>query len=348
MPHVTGAVVASAFAVALGAAASAQPGAIQIPKPPVAPKPGWVTPKTAWGDPDISGNFTNKYEQGTPMERPAGFEGRGVDEVRGAELNKLLEDRQRQSDARQPFLAGDPTGRIAVLPEFGDRGEIVKGHRAWMLIDPADGKMPAMREEAQRRTPWRDPGRTGQAASSFSNAGFDSQVDFSLTDRCITRGYPGSMLPGIYGDSYQIVQGPGYVGIRYEMIHEIRIIPLDSRPHVSKDVRLDMGDARGHWVGNSLVVETTNFRDRSVYRNANPTALKITERFTRTAPDTVEWTVTIDDPTTWVRPWTFSLPLTMNDHEAVLEYACHEGNYALRNMLSGERATEREAGVVHP
>jgi hypothetical protein len=113
---------------------------------------------------------------------------------------------------------------------------------------------------------------------------------------------------------------------------------------VSKDVRLDMGDARGHWVGNSLVVETTNFRDRSVYRNANPNALKIIERFTRTAPDTVEWTVTIDDPTTWVRPWTFSLPLTMNDHEAVLEYACHEGNYALRNMLSGERATEGDAG----
>ena len=152
------------------------------------------------------------------------------------------------------------------------------------------------------------------------------------------------MLPAIYGDSYQIVQAPGYVAIRYEMVHETRIIPLDSRPHVSKGVRLDMGDARGHWVGNSLVVETTNFRDRSVYRNANPNALKITERFTRTAPDTVEWTVTIDDPTTWVRPWTFSLPLTMNDREPVLEYACHEGNYAVRNMLSGERATEREAG----
>ena len=170
--------------------------------------------------------------------------------------------------------------------------------------------MPAMTEEGQRRTPWREPGRTGRAASSFSNAGFDSHFDFSLTDRCITRGYPGSMLPAIYGDSYQIVQAPGYVAIRYEMVHETRIIPLDGRPHVSKSVRLDMGDARGHWVGNSLVVETTNFRDRSVYRNANPNALKITERFTRTAPTTIEWTVTINDPTTWVRPWTFSLPLT--------------------------------------
>ena len=169
------------------------------------------------------------------MERPAGFEGRSVDDVRGAELTKLLEDRQRQSDARQQFLAGDPTGRIAVLPEFGDRGEIVKGHRAWMIINPADGKMPAMTEEGQRRTPWRDPGRTGRATSSFSNAGFDSHVDFSLTDRCITRGYPGSMLPAIYGDSYQIVQAPGYVAIRYEMVHETRIIPLDSRPHVLEE-----------------------------------------------------------------------------------------------------------------
>ena len=308
--------VAIAFAVTVGAVVSAQSGVIQIPKPPVAPKSGWVLPKTAWGDPDISGNFTNKYEQGTPMERPAGFEGRHVDDVRGAELRKLLEDRQRQSDERQQFLAGDPTGRIAVIPEFGDRAEIVKGHRAWMIIDPADGKIPAMTEEgaashALARSAAHRPG-----GEQLLERRIRQPRDFSLTDRCITRGYPGSMLPAIYGDSYQIVQAPGYVAIRYEMIHETRIIPLDSRPHVSKRVRLDMGDARGRWDGNSLVVETTNFRDRSVYRNANPNALKITERFTRTAPDTVEWTVTIDDPTTWVRPWTFSLPLTMNDQRA--------------------------------
>jgi len=339
----TAAVLAIGFTLTLRTLVSGQSGTIQIPKPPVAPKPGWAPPRTAWGEPDISGVFTNKYEQGTPMERPANFEGRGVDDVRGAELSKLLEERQRQSDERQQFLAGDPTGRIAVLPEFGDRGEIVKGHRAWMIIDPPDGKIPAMTQEGQRRRPWREPGRTGQAASSFSNTGFDSHLDFSLTDRCITRGYPGSMLPAIYGDSYQIVQAPGFVAIRYEMVHETRIIPTSSRPHVSKGIPLDMGDARGHWDGNSLVVETMNFRERSVYRNANPSTLKITERFTRTAAETLEWTVTVDDPTTWVRPWTFSLPLTLNDREPVLEYACHEGNYAVRNMLSGERATEREA-----
>jgi hypothetical protein len=279
------------------------------------------------------------------MERPAGFDGRTVDDVRGPELTKLLEDRQQQSDARQQFLAGDPTGRIAVLPEFGDRGEIVKGHRAWMIIDPPDGKIPAMTEEGRRRTPWREPGRTGQAASSFSNVGFDSHLDFSLTDRCITRGYPGSMLPAIYGDSYQIIQAPGYVAIRYEMVHETRIIPIDSRAHVSKAVRLDMGDARGRWDGPTLVVETTNFRERSVYRNAGPRRSRSSNSSPAHASDTVEWTVTIDDATTWVRPWTFSLPLTMNDREPVLEYACHEGNYAVRNMLSGERATERETAA---
>src|SRR6202521_3693581 len=121
MRYVTAAVVASAFALTLGAVASAQSGAIQIPKPPVAPKPGWVAPKTAWGDPDISGNFTNKYEQGTPMERPAGLEGRKVDDVRGDDLARLVQERQRLAEERAPFLAGDPTGRIRGNGAFSDR-----------------------------------------------------------------------------------------------------------------------------------------------------------------------------------------------------------------------------------
>ncbi len=331
------AVVAALLAFTAPIAGQAPP----IPKPPNAPPRGWTPPRMPWGDPDISGTFTNKYEQGTPMERPDGFEGRRVDDIRPDELAEIVRKRQADSDARAPFLAGDPTGQIRGNQEFGDRGEITKGNRAWMIVDPADGKIPPLTDEAQKRTPWRDPRRTGRAASSFSNTGFDSYLDFSLYDRCITRGYPGSMLPAIYGDSYQIVQGPGWVGIRYEMVHETRIIPLDSRPHVGRDVHLDMGDPRGHWEGHTLVVETTNFRDRTVYRNANPGTLKVVERFTRTAPDVVEWTVTVDDPATWTRPWTFSLPLTMNAQEPVMEYACHEGNYAISNILSGERAKEQ-------
>jgi hypothetical protein len=151
------------------------------------------------------------------------------------------------------------------------------------------------------------------------------------------------MMPAIYGNSYQIVQGPGYVAIRYEMINETRVIPLDNHPHVGRNIHLDMGDARGRWDGDTLVVETTNFRDRSVYRNANPDTLKLTERFTRIAPDKVTWAVTVDDPATWTRSWTYALPLTLNDREPLMPYECHEGNYGLKNILSAARADEKAA-----
>jgi hypothetical protein len=151
------------------------------------------------------------------------------------------------------------------------------------------------------------------------------------------------MLPAIYGDSYQFIQGQGWVAIRIEMIHETRVIPLTDRAHVSKSLGLDMGDARGRWDGNTLVVETTNFRNRSAYRNANPETLRLVERFTPTGPNMMEWSVTVDDPTTWTRPWTFSMPLTRNDQEPVHEYACHEGNYAMTNILNGSRAAEAAA-----
>jgi hypothetical protein len=133
------------------------------------------------------------------------------------------------------------------------------------------------------------------------------------------------------------------VAIQYEMIHETRVIPLDGRPHAGRGIHMDMGDARGRWDGDTLVVETTNFKARSAYRNSNADALTLTERFTRIAPDKVRWSVTIDDPTTWTRPWTFSMPLTENNNEAMQQYECHEGNYGLRNILSAARAEERRA-----
>ena len=307
-----------------------------------APAKKYTPKRTAWGDPDLQGNFTNKYEQSTPFERPQGFEGRRVEDIKGAELAQVLKKRQEDSDARAPFLAGDPTGRIRGNGAFSDRNEIAKGSRAWLVTDPTDGKIPPLTPEAQKRAADRALSRPGRV-SSFTNGPFNSFLDLSLYDRCITRGFPGSMMPAIYGDSYQIVQGSGWVGIRYEMIHETRVIPLDGRPHVGKNIHLDMGDARGHWDGDTLVVETTNFKERSVYRNANPDTLRLVERFTRTAPNIVEWAVTVDDPMTWTRPWTFALPLTMNDAEPVLEYACHEGNYAVHNMLSASRAEEKPA-----
>ena len=311
--------------------------AAQTPAKPAA-KAGWKAPRTAWGDPDISGNFTNKYEQGTPFERPDGFEGRKLEDIKGSELADVLKKRKAEADARAPFLAGDPTGQIRGNAAFGDRDEMIKGSRAWMVVDPPDGKIPPMLPEAQQRI--RALRRGG---SSFSNGPFAGPEELSLYDRCITRGFPSSMLPAIYGDSYQIVQGQGWVGIRYEMIHETRIIPLDGRPHPGSRVQLDMGDARGHFEADTLVVETTNFKQRTAYRNANADTLKITERFTRTSPATVEWSVTVDDPKTWAKPWSFTLPLTVNDAEPVFEYACHEGNYAMHNMLSASRATDKAA-----
>ena len=164
-----------------------------------------------------------------------------------------------------------------------------------------------------------------------------------LYDRCITRGIPNSMMPAGYGSNYEIEQGQGYAAIRYEMIHETRVIPLDGRPHLSGNIRLDLGDARGHWEGDTLVVETTNFTERSVYRGGSAD-LKMTERFKPLSATAVDWSVTFDDPHTWVRPWTFTMKLTKKDRsQQVYEYACHEGNYAMPNILSAQRSAEKDA-----
>jgi hypothetical protein len=299
----------------------------------------WTAPRTPWGDPDLQGNYTNKYETSTPFERPKEFEGRRREDITAAELAAAVARRQEDTLARAKFFGGDPEGKIGNSAEFRDIYEITKGSRPWFVIDPQDGKIPPILPEARARIAAAP--RTG----SFGNGPFNSHEDFSLWDRCITRGMPGSMLPGQYGNSYEIVQGPGFVAIRYEMVHDTRVIPLDAGPLHSharpgSQIRSDMGVARGHWEGNTLVVETTNFKARSAYRNANADTLKIVERFTRIAHDRIDWKVTVDDPTTWSRPWTFAIPLTMNDQEAIFEYACHEGNQAIKNILGAARTTE--------
>jgi hypothetical protein len=298
----------------------------------------WRVPRTPWGDPDLQGNYTNKYEYGTPFERPAAFKGRQPEDLTRQELEAVVKERQQDALERAKFFGGDPEGRIGNSAEFRDIYEVTRGSRAWFVIDPAEGTIPALTSEAQRRNAARP--QTG----SFGSGPFNGPEDFSLWDRCITRGLPGSMLPGGYGNSYQIVQAPGWVAIRYEMIHDTRLIPLDGRPHAPEGIRLDMGDARGRWEGDSLVVETTNFRDRSAYRNANADTLRLIERFTRTAADKIEWSVTVNDSSTWTRSWTFAIPLTMNDSERIMQYECHEGNRALINILSAARATEAADG----
>ena len=298
----------------------------------------YTPPKTAWGDPDLQGLYTNKYEQGTPFEKPAEFEGRTLADISDKELTDIVKRRQQRAIDNAPFLSGDPTGTIAGPMEFRDIYEVSKASRPWFVTDATDGKIPPTTPEARQRIAARRP--TG---SSFSNGVYDSYESLGLYDRCITRGYPGSLLPAIYGDSYQIIQGQGYVAIRIEMIHDTRIIPLGDHPRLSKKLGFDFGDPRGHWDGNTLVVETTNFRDRSVYRNGDPKTLKLVERFTPSSKTSLEWTVTVDDPSTWTKPWSFSLPLTVNNDEPPYEYACHEGNYAMKNILSGSRLADADA-----
>ena len=294
--------------------------------------------RTPWGDPDLQGSYTNKYEQGTPFERPDEFEGRRIQDIPAAELADILKERQDLVLLRTALAGGDPAGNLGGPLHWQDQFDIQKGSRPWFVVDPADGKIPPTTAEARERAAARQAARRGRGSA-------DSWIDRSLYDRCITRGLPGSMMPAIYGNSYEIVQAPGVVAIRYEMIHETRIIPLDGRERLGGSIAQYTGDARGRWDGDTLVVETANFRPDNVYREANPATFRLIERFTRTAVDKVEWSVTIDDPETWTRPWTFSMPLTMNPVERVMEYACHEGNRALENMLSAARADERAAAA---
>jgi hypothetical protein len=296
------------------------------------------------GDPDLQGNYSNKYEQGTPFERPAEFEGRTIEQIKGDELTQLVKERADELLLNSPFTGGDPVaGNFGGAPAFYDRFEANRGSRPWFVVDPADGRIPQMSPEGQKASAARAAAR---AAARKGRGPSDSYTDRSLYDRCITRGLPGSMMPANYGNSYRIIQSPGYVAISYEMVHETRIIPLDGRAQVATAIRQYMGEPRGRWDGNTLIVETSRFKNDPVYRGSNPEALTLIERFTLVAPDRIDWSVTVDDPTSWSRPWTFAMPLTRNDDEAIFEYACHEGNLAMANLLSGARKLEAAGSVV--
>ena len=297
---------------------------------PLAAKPNTRSPARR-GAIRICKATTPPDENGTPLERPERFEGRALEDIKGEELARIKAATQEHTinNLQGPLHAPDNWWQDAL--------NLKRGSQAWLVVDPPDGRNPPFTPAAEKRIA--AAARRGERARARRFVGRPQ-----LYDRCITRGMPGSMMPAIYGNSYQIVQEQGYVAIRYEMIHETRIIPLGNHSHVGGHIQLDMGDARGRWDGDTLVVETTNFKDRSVYRNADAATLKLTERFTRIASDRVKWEVTVDDPSTWTRPWTFSMPLTLNDGEPLMPYECHEGNYGLKNILSAARADEK-AGV---
>ena len=336
--------LACAAALALGVAVVVGPPA-QTSKPidprevpqrkkaaPLPPRGTYEPKRTSWGDPAIAGAYNNSDETGIPFERPEAFAGRTLESFTQEELAAITAERQKQTIERNPTLSEFPG---ATSPMHWFENYFAANSRAWLVSDPPEGKVPAQTDEARQRAAAARAARAGRGPA-------DSYVDRSLYDRCITRGVPGSMMPAIYGNSYQIAQSPDAVTITYEMIHDTRVIPLDGSPHVSPAIRQYLGDARGHWEGNTLVVETTNFNGLVPYRGSSE-HLKLIERFTPLGPDTLEWSVTFEDPHTWERPWTFAMNLVHDESQPLFEYACHEGNYGLANILTAARAEEAAA-----
>ena len=303
----------------------------------------YAPPKTAWGDPKLEGVYSNDDETGTPFERPAEFDGRRIEDITPAELTALNKKRNEQFNAGvegTEFAGGLRPPAHLIFDSF-ER----KNSTPWLVVDPPDGKIPALTDEARQRA-LRPASGIGRGVSSNINSvgPFNSYEDLGLYDRCITRGIPASMMPAGYGSYYEILQSQESVSLRYEMIHEHRVIPIDRgahRPHISAKLHLDLGDPRAWYDGNTLVIETTNFTARSAYRGASE-HLTMTERYTAVAPGIVDWRVTFDDPHTWTRPWTFAMTLKQATHgEKLYEYACHEGNYGLKNILTGARAADK-------
>ena len=288
-------------------------------------------PRTSWGDPDLGGAWTNATM--TPLQRPA--------DLADQEFltNEELALRQEEV-AERGSLDNRPRTETGAYNEFWmERGSL--NPRTSLVINPSNGRLPSLTVPEQQRQ--------SQRTDSYIAARFDSWLDFNKLDRCITRGLPGAMMPGFYNHNYQIVQTENYLVILVEMIHDARIVPLDGRGHLAPSVRQWLGDSRGHWEGDTLVVETTNFNDKIQGRGGTVFGgdkhLRVVERFTRVDGDTIDYEITVMDPTVWTEPWTVAMPMTaLTGDGAVFEYACHEGNYALPNILSGARFEEMESG----
>ena len=286
--------------------------------------PHWKAPRTAWGHPDLEGIWTTDDMRGVPMARPQNF---------GTRM--YLSDEEFAARAKQRSNArGIDDARTGTFRnEEGSRDFSYTS----MVIDPADGRVPELTPAGQAR-------RRSGGQGSFGVGPWNKVQDFSLYDRCITRGAIGSFMPAVYGNGARIVQTPNAIVISYEMVHDTRVIPLDNRPALRDDIHLFMGDSRGHFEGDTLVVESRNFTDRTAVGGARHSEkLHMTERFTRIDPEMIDYEITVNDPETFTKPFTMRLTITSQPDYQIYEYACHEGNHSMRNVLSAERAYEREA-----
>jgi hypothetical protein len=293
-------------------------------------------PSTPWGHPDLQGTWD--YKTITPLERPAQY---GDRQYLTDEEVKALEDRAgKRMDEAPPDEAPAGTVHAAYWTDPGRR--VDDDRRTSLIIDPPDGRVPALVNAGAGRG-----GRGGRGAGGRPGGRADSWLDRSLLERCITWGIPTASLPGLYNNNIQIVQSPDHVVIVHEMVHDARVIPLDGRPRVTgkgDDTRNYLGESRGWFEGDTLVVETTNFGSRTNYRGANVN-LKLTERYRRVNASRVELLLTVEDPTVWTKPWTVKLGMRPSEGDLV-EYACHEGNYGLRNILEVARDEERAAAAA--
>src|SRR5688572_21031339 len=339
----------SSAAVAQQPAAATTPeassaGTLPIPQPAA----GFIQPKTPWGDPDIQGFWPGVEMVGVPLQRPARFGTRNVlTEDEFAQRGRDIKTEEESLLAEIDVFTADVTTPCAIrcptspTPHWQETGK--PSRQASLIVDPPDGRQPPLSPEGQARQA-QQQAEARERRERLQGREADSHLDRSLYDRCITRGLLGSILPTIYNNGNEIVQGPGYVVIRNEMIHEARVVPLDRRAHVPASLTSYMGDSRGHWEGNTLVVVTKNLNGMTgVGGNGggrSSTRMTITERFTMLDKDTLQYTATVDDPGTWTRPWTLSFPWKREPVYGMFEYACHEGNYAMRNILSISRAAE--------
>jgi hypothetical protein len=296
-------------------------------------------PRTPWGDPDLQGTYNNSNESGTPMARPAEIAGRRVEDVTPAERARLAKERASRIEKTAEIIGGTEDNNTGAGPSHWYENYNPKNSRPWMVLDAPDYQVPPTTQEAKDRAAALKAARGG--GDGYYTGPFRGPEEFTPYVRCITRGVPGSMMPAIYGNSYDITQAPGYIAIRYEMVHETRVIPLDNRPASGNAFKSYMGEARGHFEGDTLVVVTTNYREAGAYGGAS-SALKTTEWFKPTGPNTVDWSIRFEDSHTWTKPWNFGMLLTRDPQSQVFEYACHEGNEGMRGMLKAAREAERK------
>ncbi|PWU06710.1 MAG: hypothetical protein C5B51_11670 [Terriglobia bacterium] len=301
------------------------PGAAQTKK-------NWTPPRTSYGVPDLQGIWNSSTL--TPFERPKEYAGKEFFTPQEAEAF-AKEELYRVDGDRRDGGGGADVGR-AYNEFWRDRGKLSPDLRTSMIVDPPDGRIPPLTPQAQKLVAERRAANRGHD--------FDGPENRSLAERCIqVRNAGPPMIPTNYNSNYQIVQSPGYVALLSEQIHDVRVIPTDGRPHAPSSVRLISGDSVGHWEGNTLVVETTNFTDRTAYENSGE-HMKLVERFTLTGPETLMYEFTVNDPESFTKPWTARYPM-MRTEDKIFEYACHEGNYGLSGSLSGARAQEKAAAA---